>query len=385
MRRRLVQVLVAVLVLLLLGLGAGGWYYADQLLPAVAPRAPSNHVEVAAVDGDHVTLRADEEAPPHEVEDLRGDSVMGFAHPGGYVQLSGASAETPDGAVVRSFTVVTGTPPAPGDRGAVQAAAFPDQPTALGLPVDQVVAPGPLGDLPGWRFNAQGPDADRWVVLVHGRGTTRAEALRAVETVTGQAGHSSLVVSYRNDPGAPASPDGFGHYGDTEWQDLQAWLTWLDDAEDPTEVVLYGFSQGGSVVAACLRRCAGIPPVEGAVLDSPLLSMQETLELQAAERGIPDLLIGPLLVATMAVSDLRGGPDFSRLEHVDALAELDLPILAFHGRADRTVPFEPTEDLALADGQQVDLQLHDGGHVRGWNRQREHYTSRVVDFLATLD
>ena len=381
MLRRLVQSLVVLLGVVLVGLAAGGWYYSGQVLPAAVAQPPVMEVEVVAVDGGRITLRPDASTPEHEVADLVGEGTVGFAHPGGYLQLSGASARAEGGATIRSFEVVTGTPPAVGDRGDVQTAAYPGQPTALGLPVEEVMVPAPLGDLPGWVFPGDGPDADQWVVIVHGRGSTRTEALRAVDVVTGRARHSSLVVAYRNDPGAPSSPDGYGHFGDTEWQDLQAWLTWLEDARDPTHVTLYGLSQGGSIVASCLRRCAGIPRIDGAVLDSPLLSMHATLELQAKGRDIPGPVIDPLLVATEAVVDLRGGPDFDRLEHVGPLAELDLPILVLHGRDDETVPIAPSRRLAQVDPAQVDLHSHDGGHVRGWNLQREAYSTRVVAFL----
>lgn len=380
MQRILVRAVAVVVALLVVGLGAGGGYYADQLLPAAAPGEVELDTEVVAVDGDTITLRP-HDAPTWEVDDLRGDHRVGLQHLTGYLQLFG-EARTDDGATTRRFDVVAGNPPAAGDRADVQAYAYPDDPTVLSRDVEEVVAPGPLGDLPGWRFAGEGEAADDWVVFVHGRGATRAETLRGVEVVVGETGRSALVVTYRNDPQAPPSPDGFGHFGDTEWLDLQAWLAWLDGTADPASVTLYGYSQGGSVVAACLRRCADVDDVTGAVLDSPLLSMHETLVLQAGERDIPGPVIEPLLFATKLVSTVRGGPDFARLEHVDALAEADLPLLVFHGRADDTVPFGPSAELAESDPEQVTFVPHDGDHVRAWNVDPEGYAEAVTSFLA---
>jgi pimeloyl-ACP methyl ester carboxylesterase len=372
----------AIVLVLLLVLAAGGWYYSDQLLPAAVAGDVATDVEVVAVDGDTVRLRP-QDAPDWDVDDLHSDLVVGYQHLTGYLQLYDSPVATDGDEVTRRFDVVAGTPPAAGDRGDVQTTAFPDDPAVLDRPVEQVVASGPLGDLPGWVFPGEGEQADDWVVLVHGRGATRSETLRGVEAAVGDSGRSALSVTYRNDPEAPASPDGFGHFGDTEWLDLQAWLGWLDETAAPRSITLYGYSQGGSVVASCLRRCEDTSRVTGTVLDSPLLSMGATLELQAADRGIPSPLIGPLLTATKAVSAVRGGPDFARLEHVDALAELDLPILLFHGRADGTVPFAPSAALAEADPEQVTFLPYEGRHVRGWNEDPSGYAEAVGEFLAS--
>lgn len=380
MRRVLTVGVSLVLAVVLVGLAVGGWYYTDELLPAAVPGPRASNVEVVAIGGDTITLRS-VGAPDHDVADLRSDHVVGFQHVTGYLQLLGNPTEDDDD-VTRQFRVISGTPPAAGERGDVQAHAYPDDPTTLGHEVEEVTAPGPTGDLPGWRFAGEGETANEWVVLVHGRGATRAETLRAVDIVR-ETGRSALVVTYRNDPEAPASDDGFGHYGDTEWLDLQAWLTWLQEGDDPASITLYGYSQGGSIVAACLRRCKGTEPITGAVLDSPLLSMQATLELQAAERDIPGPVIGPLLFATKAVSTMRGGPNFGNLEHVEALAELDLPLLVLHGRDDTSVPFAPSRALADLDPDQVTFVTYDGEHVRGWNVDPDAYEDEVVAFLRS--
>lgn len=379
MRRVITVGMALVVVLVVVGLAVGGWYYTNELLPAAVPGPRASDVEVVAVGGDTITLRP-VDAPEPDVADLRSDHVVGFQHVTGYLQLFGAPTDVGD--VTRRFRIVSGTPPSAGERGDLQAHAYPDDPTTLGHEVEEVTAPGPTGDLPGWRFAGEGDAADHWVVLVHGRGATRAEALRGVDIVR-ETGRSALVVTYRNDPEAPASDDGFGHYGDTEWLDLQSWLTWLHESDDPESITLFGYSQGGSIVAACLRRCEDTETVTGAVLDSPLLSMQATLELQAAERDLPGPVITPLLVATKAVSTLRGGPNFGNLEHVEPLADLDLPLLVFHGRRDTSVPFAPARALADLDPDQVTLVAHDGEHVRGWNVDPAAYEDEVVTFLQS--
>jgi uncharacterized protein len=380
MRRAAVAASVVALVLLA-GLAGGGWYYADQLLPAEIAGDVVGHVQVVDIDGERITLLTSESTPSWMRDDLHADHLVGFAHTSGYLHVFGPGAENGD-SVTRDFAVVSGRLPTVGDRGDLQVSAYPANAMVLGLDVDRVTASGPLGDLPGWRFRAAGPDADRWVVFVHGRGGSRAEPLRAVDIVVRETGRSALVVTYRNSPNAPESPDGYGHFGDSEWEDLQAWLAWLRRAENPRDVVLYGFSQGGSVAAACLDRCEDTSRVSALVLDSPLVSMHDTLVLQAQGRGIPGPVIGPLLASTKLVAGLRGGPDFGNLEHIDRLVDSGLPILAFHGTEDNTVPFHPTQELADEAPDRVTLVSYDGGHVRGWNIDRDRYAAAVRAFLA---
>ena len=125
--------------------------------------------------------------------------------------------------------------------------------------------------------------SDDWVILVHGRSATRAEALRLLPTVT-ESGASALVVTYRNDmAGAPVTFDAVGRFGQTEWVDLQAAVAYAR-AEGARRIVLAGFSQGGSLISYYLRN-AGEAEVDGVILDSPLLSLPDTLVQQARLRG----------------------------------------------------------------------------------------------------
>lgn len=380
-RRRWPRVLLWLVVLVVLlaagGFVAGGWYYSDQLLPAPVPGAPTFDLDVLAVTDDQVTLEDDGDAAT--------PGTFGLDYADGFAQITDIVADG-DGTVTRRFAVLEGEPPEPGDVASTTAYAFPEDAAAAedaigvdGVEVEEVALEGPLGAYPAWAAEVDG--ATTWAVVVHGRGATRAEAVRLLPTLV-DLGLTTLVISYRNDGVAPATEDGFGRFGWTEWRDLEA-AAQHALSDGARRLVLVGYSQGGGVVAQFLRRSGLADTVSAAVLDAPFLSMDATLELSAAERGIPDPLVEPLLAVTKAISDLRADLPFDELEHVAAADTFAVPMLIFHGDADRTVPVEPSRAFAAARPDLVDyVEVEDTDHVRAWNVDPARYESLVRDFLA---
>lgn len=385
----------AIVVVALLVFAGGGYYYSSQVLePGVAGPSARDMV-VTEVDGGTISIES-RGAPEWSVHDLVGDLQLGFATDRGYLRLRDAGVQSEaaadddpgsdgdsehDASASRTYEMVDGNAPAVGDLGGIETRAFPEDPNVLGLPFADVTIDTDLGTFAGWEFvGATNPD--RWVVFTHGRGGSRGSALRAAEHVVGDLGYSMLMITHRNDPGVAASPDGHGHFGTTEWEELEAWLHWLSRTHAPQDVVLFGAGQGASITAFCLQWCEDIPPVSGAILDSPLLSLPETLDRQADDRGIPELLRGPLLSATGVIVGLRAGLDVGAVDHVTTLAELDLPILAFHGTQDQSLPISPTRALATRDPDQVTLVEYEGDHERFWNVDESGHDAALTEFLA---
>lgn len=379
MRRFLVWSIVCVLVVSLTAWGAGGWYYSDQLLSAPVAEDPEFTVAVLASDEHSGTVEL--EAPDGDLADL---GHIGFRTPEGLLLLGG-EVEYGNGSVIRRGELLTGEWPTVGEHGAPAVDAFAGDPAeTLGLPFDTVQVPSALGPLPAWRVVPMGKNRDStWVVIVHGRGAHKAEGNRALAVAT-EVGLPALSISIRNDPEAASDPDGFGRYGDVEWEDVQAAIEHLEQVEGAERFVLVGFSQGASLALTFLRRSPDAAKVTGAVLVSPLISLDETLQLQAEQRGIPSPLISPLLSSTRWVSTWRAGIDFDRLEHLDGLDELpDVPMLVTHGDADATTPIEPTRRFAQALGEQVTyIEFEGAGHVREWNLDRERFEAALEGFLT---
>jgi alpha-beta hydrolase superfamily lysophospholipase len=246
-----------------------------------------------------------------------------------------------------------------------------------GLTADPMTIDGPLGRYTGLLIDG---GADTWIVMVHGRGGALVEGDPLARTLA-DTDMPVLFTSFRNDGFAPDAPDGHSTFGSVEWRDLQAWV---DAAQGvgAESIVLYGFSMGGSVVASFLQRSPDADLVDAVILDSPMLSMHRTLELQAEAFGIAPPLVPPLLVGTKAVSSVRADIDFAALEHVDRWA-VDLPALLIHGTGDTVVPDEPTVELAEQLGSDATLMHPEGvGHVEYRDVGFDAYRAALVDFLG---
>lgn len=362
--------------LLVLG---GGWVYSSQLLPATARDRTFDMRATVNPDGT-VTLPAERRACAQSFGLLLQGGV--YLRYGG--RLEGTCVDDPlPGQTVRRevVEVVEGTPVI-----GVQVDArfdeyvFTSDPLDAGIAAEEVLVDTEHGPAAAWFV--PGTRAD-WVVFVHGRTATRAEALRLMGPVI-DAGYPSLAITYRNDlAGGPAAPRDHGLFGAHEWPDLASAVGHAHEA-GAQRIVLVGYSQGASLVAFYLRN-AGTRGIAGVVLDSPLLSLPQTLVQQARRRKIPDLLIAPILWGTHLFADLRGGLQIEAVDHVDALAAMEVPMLLIHGDADDFVPVDPSDALAAASGDNLTyLRIPGAGHVEGWNTDRDTYVTAVLSFLRGL-
>jgi alpha-beta hydrolase superfamily lysophospholipase len=371
---------VVVLVVVLAFFAGGGWFYSGEIragaLDSKAPDPPALGTEVLTVGDRSITLAREQGAP----RELTVPGTWGLRWAGGYGRLGAILAQGPD-RVERAFTRLQGTPPRAGEGSAVEGYAFPADPgLAAGRPAREVTYPSPLGPAAAWRVD--GP-RDTWVILVHGYNAARTETLRTLATVSHQ-GYPALAITYRNDPGAPPSPDGLRHWGATEWRDLEAATRYALD-QGAASVVLAGFSMGGAVVASFLLESPLASRVRGVVLDSPALDLGEVIDHGAADRDLPVLgtpVPPALTVVAKGIAGLRYDLDWGELDYLDRAGRLATPMLVLQQGGDPTVPVTIGEDLAAARADLVTFERFAGdGHVQSWNMDRARYERAVRAFL----
>ena len=364
MRRLIAGAIVALAVIAAVALAMAGWHYSDQILGPDSPRVLIGQ-PVLARTGSTIVLGTTHKA-------LR-PGPWALEWPGGFGEI-GNILSADSARVVRRFRLAKGFAPPASAR--LAGFAFDADPSSwLGVPYRNVAVPALIGELPSWLV----PGADStWAIFVHGRAATRAEVLRMLPAYQAL-GLPCLVISYRNDLGAPVIDDGRYRLGSTEWRDLEDAVRYALD-QGARDVVLVGCSMGGGIVAEFLRRSAFRSNVRAAVLDAPALDWDAVLALAAKKRHLPAALtsLGKFFATQ------RSGIRWDDLVQVRHASEFATPMLILHGEADDVVPVEVSRRFAAARPDLVMLVTFAGaGHVESSNYDGARYARAIEDWLRS--
>lgn len=391
MRRLLISIVLFFVALALVGLVAVGWIFSNSILQ-VQPYSLQPEFEILGVTATAVTLPE----PPNDNQfaDTRRDGVYNLRW--GNVNVVSATSNlasemtlnygrlgkitSDEGSkVVREFSLTAGEPPKVGDGARLESFVFLKNPKDdLGIDYEALTLTGEAGNLQAWWVD-QG--ADTAVIMVHGRrrGTIQ-ETLRAMPTIVSE-GFSVLALAYRNHGDSAMSPDGFYHYGESEWRDVVVALKFLEE-KGVKNVILYAFSMGAEVVLETFHNHTHTLPVKAIILDSPFLDPR-TIFIQGAKKmnlPLPNLITN----WAMLVARLRSGINWRDLDQRIDAAQIDVPVLLFAGTADTTIPIALIDDFA---SKVPNLEYHKNEgveHVESWNYNPEVYEAQLRAFLQNV-
>lgn len=362
---------------------AGGWYFAGRIQSGgleldVSTGVPAYDLTVAAVTPTTVTLAAPGDVPTAFTQ----PAAYALMWDGGSAHVGAVSVASDATEVTRPLSDVTGTPLAVGTTVALERDWYLQDPkSSLGLDFSTVQIPTPLGEMPAWYVPASGTT---WAVMVHGKGGLRREFLRTIPLVHA-AGMPALVITYRNDAGNPQDPVPQFGYGATEWPDLEAAVDYAT-AHGATKVLIYANSMGASVTAAYLQHSDHVPAMTGIVVDAPMLSFGDAVDLGASRTTIPVVGLpvpGSLTWTAKQIAGKQYGVDWSALDYASDTSWVKVPVLALHGDADPTAPVTTSERFAAANPDLVTLEVFpDTAHMEAWNTDRSRYETLVSRFLA---
>lgn len=331
-----------------------------------------------------VTLRATEETVAPGRYGLWLDGGEGHARLGDVVARDDAA-----GTVTRVLEEVDAGRLRPGHARWNQYYYAGDPKSALGMDFRDVDVLGEDGALPCWLLPGPNGPEGTWAILVHGRGATREECLRALP-VLHRVGVTSLVVSYRTTAGLPGPPvSARYHLGDTEWQDVEAAVLYAAE-HGATEIVLVGWSMGGAIAMQTVSRSWTADRIRGLVLDAPVIDWRDVLSHHAKLNNVPAPVgrLGQSVLSHRSAWRLAGTEapvDLDRLDWVTRAAELTHPVLLIHSDDDEFVPSGPSRRLADARPDLVTYVTVPGArHTKEWNVDPAAWDAAVAGFVLRL-
>ncbi|MGD6746287.1 alpha/beta hydrolase [Streptomyces sp. BH106] len=352
---------------------AAGRLASDAALkaPAGRPLPTEPRLTVHATAAGQVTLTRDLASLRPGRYGLQGDGYHAVVGP--VVESATTSADT----VVRRLERVTHGTLEPGAKAWLTPQVHIGDPkAALGLDHADVDVPGELGALPAWFVPGT---RDTWVITVHGLGTTREHPMNLMEFLHRHQ-FPVLDLAYRGDLGAPRSPDGLGHLGETEWRDLDAAIRYAV-RYGARDVIVLGWSTGAAMALHAAAHSALRDRVKGLVLDSPVLSWEATLRALARARRTP----GPLLPLAVRAAQGRTGLSGDRLAEVADPRALKVPTLLIHGPGDEVSPWALSRRLADRRPDLVTLhEVDEAPHNAMWNADAKGYEEALRRFLTPL-
>ncbi|WP_417219105.1 alpha/beta hydrolase family protein [Arthrobacter sp.] len=357
-------------------------YFARQV---VTPVRRTEDLAILAVvhgaDGLEVILPATAETTAPGTYSLYFNGGRGHARIGEV--LSFAAAE---GTVARKVEHVMTGDLATAVRGWWSGVVY-ESPQDAGYPAESVQIPTPVGEAPAWLVRGTGRERT-WAIMVHGRGASRTEGLRALSAAD-ELGITSLLISYRNDGVAPFAADQRYGLGGTEWEDVEAAIDFalLHGARD---IILMGWSMGGAICLQVADHSRHKRHIQALVLDGPVVNWIDVLLHQAKLNRIPEAVgrLGQWMLsnrAGRAITGLATPVDLKALNWISKADQLRVPTLILHSEDDDFVPVGPSAQLAELNPDMVTFERFTvAAHTREWNVDPQHWERTVTGWLGAM-
>lgn len=251
---------------------------------------------------------------------------------------------------------------------------------ALSLPFQTIALDTPLGPTEAWLVPAAGYEAGR-AVYVHGIAGAREDGYRAL-SILHEAGWSVLLISYRNDTGAPTTDGESYGFGLTEWPDLEAAVSHLAPSDSDPGVLVVADSMGGAILGQFLSQSPLAKRVKAVALDSPAISFGAVIDHLSAQGDKP--LPGLVAWTAKLILPYKNPLPLTQAEVAATFASYPGPMFLAHGSADRIVPIGPSQALADARTAPTVTVWTGADHLGSYAENPEAYRAAFMDFLSRI-
>lgn len=227
------------------------------------------------------------------------------------------------------------------------------------------------------------------VILAHGRENNRIFCLKFLQIfldIDKEKKYNIFIPDLRNSGKSDESITAFGYFFA---KDIYSTINMLKEKQGIKNYILYGFSQGGMGVAACVyffknKLKEAQINVEKIILDSPVSNVPEIIAYNAKIFGhkLPKFMLTPSFFALNKIVE----KNLSKLKLSHLLGVV--PTLIIQSQKDRVTPFciIKKEYEKLNDSQRNLTRFkafRKGQHVRIYLEYKEEYTQTINKFLES--
>ncbi len=254
-----------------------------------------------------------------------------------------------------------------------------DPGAAFGLSFETVNYTTPLGPAEAWLVPGTRTDAP-WAIYIHGIGGIRENGYKQL-TALQQAGLTTLMITYRNDRGAPTDPRLLYAFGTTEWPDLDAAVNYALGQGAPS-VVIVAESMGGGITGQFLRHSGQTDRVVALVLDAPALDLNQVVAATLSRLHLP--FARELATISLWLFDHTHGSSLSDADTRAELARFPGPLFLSHGSSDTLVPVAISDDLVQQRQGPTSYLRTDANHLLSYKQDPARYRGEMVEFLEAV-
>lgn len=357
-----------------------GWFFSNSIL---VPQPYGLMEEFKIIDATDSTVTLPVPANRHQFADTRKVGTYNLLWESGYGRLGNILEEQKD-YLIREFELLSASLPAAGAAAHMDNFIYRglDPLSSHGLAYEDLKLSGQAGPLHVWWLTQPG---QRAVLMLHGRRRADLSETLRVMPVLVKLGYPVLALAYRNHDQSVMSPDGFYHYGQSEWQDVITALEFLE-SKGIKEVAIFSYSMGSSVALETLRHLQQNPgltdvKVVALMMDSPFLNAKEVIRQGARDRGLP--LANVVADWALWIAGQRAGVKWSELNHLPLAKQLSIPALLIQCSQDQTIPVALSEQFVRDYQGDIQYQRLEGcDHTEAWNKDPQTYEGWVESFLG---
>ena len=218
-------------------------------------------------------------------------------------------------------------------------------------------------------------DPRKVVIISHGHGDNKYTGIRFLQ-VFRKLGYSTLIYDLR----------GHGHnapfvctMGLNESRDLMEVIAAVRQRFPGAEIGLHGLSMGCATTVMALKYK---PDVSFVIADCGYGILRELCRAILKAGNLSGWMIGPIDLMNL----LRYGYKITDVTPIDSLDENEIPILFFHGTADKLISYHHSEWMYERNKGAV-KELHlipDTAHAHAWNHDPAEYGKIIADFLGKI-